>query len=574
MNYFFCLLATVVIEGVLLAVAPVAAQPLTFDRATTCASGDGDGGWGPSKLVVDTQGNTYVAGRFSGTIVLGSALLTATQTYAGNTIPSDNFVAKLDPAGNYLWAVQLGDNQSAVVSGLAVDAAGDVYLTGSFRSYSLRVGAAGPQLFNSSASGEGFVAKLSGTTGQTLWARRIGGTGHDSLGAIIINQDCDIYSLGSSGSPVADVGLFTLANPQSFLAKLSPAGTWLWARRIGSGPIGAGFLLLDRQGDLYVAGAFVGPSVTLGATTLTAQGVPGSPSPITGSDLFVGRVTDAGTWLWAVQGDAVTGQNIISLSGLAADGAGHLYVAGSYASTSARIGATVLPNLSNQYPQPNPLPPTPYTNNYYTDAFVARLNTATGAWEWAVRNGGPYFENASTPVVDSNGALYVLGSFNSATLTGTGQHLAQLNAATGAWGPIRSLAPVFARDMVLDGQRRLNLGGTFSSATATLGSFTLAQNGPGQATGFLARLAALPLTSRPTLPRLAGLEVWPNPVAGRAVQVQGPPPGESVQVFDVLGRVVATGRMPASGALHLSLALPTGVYVVRAGGQARRLVVE
>ena len=550
------------------------AQPLTFDRATTCASGDGYGGWGPSKLVVDAQGNTYVVGTFNGTIVLGNALLSATQTPPNRLFPSDVFVAKLDPAGNYLWAVQLGDNQSATVGGLAVDAAGDVYLTGSFTSYSLRVGAGGPQLFNSSARGEGFVAKLSGTTGYTFWARRIGGTGDDGLGSLAVNQAGDLYVLGSSGSLVADVGPFTLTNPQGFLAKLSPGGTWLWVRPVGNANASATHLLLDAQGGLYLAGRFQAPSVSFGSITLTTQGVPGSPYPTTGSELFVAKTDDAGNWLWAVQGDALTHLNLIDLLAAGLDGAGHLYVAGSYTSTAARIGTTVLPNLSNQYPQPTPAPPVPYTNNYFTDAFVARLNSATGVWDWAVRNGGPYFENAGTLVVDANGALYVLGTFNSATLVGTGQQLAQLNASTGAWGPMYSLAPVFARDMALDGQHRLNLGGTFSSATATLGAFTLAQNGSGQATGFLARIAALPLAGRATSQRPTRMEVWPNPVAGSPVQVQGPTAGQVVQVFDVLGRLVAGERMPATGPLRWSLTLPTGVYVVRAGSQARRLVVE
>jgi hypothetical protein len=223
-------------------------------------------------------------------------------------------------------------------------------------------------LFNSSAQGEGFVAKLDGTTGQWLWARRAGGTGHDSFGAVAVNTAGELYVLGQSGSTTADAGPFTLSGPQSFLAKLSSGGTWLWARRTGTGTARANSLLLDAQGDLYLAGGFTAPSATFGATTLTTRGVQGSPHATTGSELFVAKMTEAGAWLWAVQGDAVTNQNLVFLSSLVSDGAGHLFVTGRYLSTAARLGGTVLPNASDQYPPPiGPAPPVLYTNNYKAD---------------------------------------------------------------------------------------------------------------------------------------------------------------------------------------------------------------
>ena len=100
----------------LLATGGAQAQAPAFDRAVVCASGDGNygySGWGPIDVAVDAQGNTYATGRFIGTIQLGNTLLTAVQRSPGTTMPFDNFVAKLDAAGNYVWAVQMGDNQAA-----------------------------------------------------------------------------------------------------------------------------------------------------------------------------------------------------------------------------------------------------------------------------------------------------------------------------------------------------------------------------------------------------------------------------------------------------------------------------
>ena len=71
------------------------------------------------------------------------------------------------------------------------------------------------------------------------------------------------------------------------------------------------------------------------------------------------------------------------------------------------------------------------------------------------------------------------------------------------------------------------------------------------------------------------LRVWPNPARG-GVSVAGLPPGQSVQIFDLTGRLRLTATLPPSGPLELALpaTVGPGVYVVRGGGQSKRLVVE
>ena len=229
----------------------------------------------------------------------------------------------------------------------------------------------------------------------------------------------------------------------------------------------------------------------------------------------------------------------------------------------------MLPNLSQVQPPYNPQAP-PNPNYYYTDAFVSRVNAATGAWEWAVRYGGALDEAANGLLLDGQGHLLMFVDF----LLGpnNGQQLGQFDQATGAWQAGWTL-PARAR-AVLDAQNRLNLIGSIGVTPTTFGGLTLQPEGPTRGTGYLARLGALPLAARPALGAAAGLQVWPNPAGEGVVWVQGPAAGQAVQVLDVLGRAVAQGRMPAAGPLALPLALPAGVYVVRAAGQARRLVVE
>ncbi|MGI4869563.1 MAG: hypothetical protein ACRYFX_00110 [Janthinobacterium lividum] len=74
----------------------------------------------------------------------------------------------------------------------------------------------------------------------------------------------------------------------------------------------------------------------------------------------------------------------------------------------------------------------------------------------------------------------------------------------------------------------------------------------------------------------AGLALFPNPAHGGAATLTGTQPGAVVTVLDALGRPVASVIADAAGtaALVLPAGLATGVYVVRTGSKALRLLVE
>jgi hypothetical protein len=82
------------------------------------------------------------------------------------------------------------------------------------------------------------------------------------------------------------------------------------------------------------------------------------------------------------------------------------------------------------------------------------------------------------------------------------------------------------------------------------------------------RVVALPLAP-------AALALFPNP-ATRATTLVGATAGAPIYVIDALGCTVATTTADATGTAELPLptGIASGVYVVRAGGQALRLTVE
>ncbi|GAA4355480.1 hypothetical protein GCM10023185_18350 [Hymenobacter saemangeumensis] len=567
------------VAAVLLSLASASAQALTFDRAMTCASGPNDNNsYGPGRMVFDGQGNQYVIGRFGGSVLLGSTILSVSPNVVGL------FVAKLDAQGNYLWATQTDDNQDGYATALAVDAAGDVYVSGGFRAFSFRL-RPGVIVYNSSTNmAEGFVAKLSGSTGQWSWVRRVGGTRDDYINVLAVTPAGDLYVAGNSESQVNSFGPGVPLNlpnrsipgsggsiyRDAYLAKLSPTGTWLWARHVGNGNPYLGTLEVDPQGELYFTGNFT-DSVRFGSTRLFTRRLIGAPNPMS-YDVFVAKGSDSGAWHWAVQGDPLVQQNQLRASGGISDGQGHLYFYGSFEGPAARFGSFTLPNQSLQRP-PNPMSPL-YTNDFYSDAFIARFNLATQTWDWAISRGGPYSEYTTHVAADLQGRLYASGVLSSAPLQGGYQELAQVDAGTGAWRHTQALQPLYGAFLFLDRQSRLHLSSAFYTSSATLGNFTLNAAGPNQLTGVLARMTAGPLAALAPISRRPGLELWPNPASETStVKVNGPSPGQMVEVYDVLGRVITQCRMPANGPLNLPLlaTMPSGVYMVCSAGESCRL---
>lgn len=222
-----------------------------------------------------------------------------------------------------------------------------------------------------------------------------------------------------------------------------------------------------------------------------------------------------------------------------------------------------------------------------SDVVVAEIDSA-GTWQWATQGGGAGNEYIG-PVYSQGGRLYVTGVFNSSSVFGTIYNpstgpsdlmVAKLDTA-GSWQWVfRAGGPGndYARILGFDSQGRLHVAGGFDGASINLPPFTLAaQPVTTNYTLFVARLSGGALLSAGPPPSAASaFDVWPNPTTG-TVHIGGVRAGERVELFDVLGRAVGMGgAMPAAGSLVLALpaGLARGVYVVRAGARARRLVVE
>ena len=537
-----------------LAFCSAVAQAPTFDRAMAFGNLNTPGGSDVDQTVVDAQGNTYIVGTFGSTLRLGTATL-----YSNGG--SDAFVAKLDAAGNVVWAVNGGGSTTDYGRGIGVDAAGNVYVTGIFAGPTATFGSTTLRASNGGLF-DIYVAKLS-PSGTWLWAVQGGGGsgGEEYAQSLAVDGAGNAYITGTYSSASATFGSTVLTNTgptgsaEIFVAKLNAAGSWQWA--VSGGGSGADFaesIVLDGSGNACITGSTNSLNAVFGSVGLARTSL--------NSGLLVARLSAAGSWQWAT-GSGGTGR--ANGYDLTVDAAGNSFVAGQF-SGAATFGSARLTSIGP-------------TN---TDLVVARLDNA-GAFVWATAGGGSGTEIGHGVALDGTGSVYAGASFNSATLTLGSSSLTsagsfdalvgRLSAATGTWqGAVAAggTGPDQVQHLASGPGSTLYLTGNFADAPADFGSLRLLNNAGSLPTGFLARLIASPLSSKSASPKSA-FTLWPNPATG-TVRLLGPEPGQQVEVFTALGQHLSTHTQPRQG--PLPLVLPAGLYLVRSAGTSQRLLVE
>ncbi len=530
-----------------------------FTYAGVC--GEGTVGFGSglriAQTVQDAAGNSYVTGFFYDRATFGSFVLQG---------PGPNmFVAKLGPAGAVVWAVRVG---RASGNGIAVDVSGNVFITGNFKDTT----AFGPFNLTSTSTnyppaGNAFMAKLD-PAGTFLWAVRAGGNSGGSGYGIVVDTAGNSYVCGryTATFSTADFGPFRLTSNNNaeniFVAKLSSAGAFLWATGGGGNQGDDAFgIALDANGSTYITGCVrgaFGDVARFGTASVTIVG---------DEDIVVAKVSPSGVFQWAASGGGVTpdvGQRI------AVDAQGIVHVVGYFMSARPVFGPAI--TLS-------------HSNRGTFNAFVATL-TPAGTWQWVVQGGGPGDDYGYDLALDAAGNTYAVGScsyqatFGSTLLSTAGDQDLMVSkiSPTGAylWAmQAGGIGDDKATSAWLRPNGNLTLAGSTLSSLVIFGNQGFAGN-PNADTGFLASLAVGPLSAA-SARSVPALTLWPNPArSGEAVRVSGLLTRQPVEVRDVLGRLVLAGPTPVAGTVELLLpaSLGSGVYFVRSGEQVRRFVIQ
>jgi hypothetical protein len=190
-------------------------------------------------VATDSIGNVYAVGYIQGTF--------AGQIHAGGL--RDVAVLKYDPAGNLLWARQFGSDSEDFGRGIAVDAAGNVFVVGN---------SLGQLPLQPPAIGELFIAKFD-TSGNRLWIRQWGsqgdGANRDVGRGVALDAAGNAYMTGYIPRPYG--GTTPGGSGDGFAAKYDAAGNQLWFSRIrGLGPDDANAIAVAADGNtIYLTGS-------------------------------------------------------------------------------------------------------------------------------------------------------------------------------------------------------------------------------------------------------------------------------------------------------------------------------
>ncbi len=358
-------------------------------------------------IVVDSAGDVYVTGTFAGTTNFDPNGGDANVTASGQ---NDGFVAKYGPEGTLAWVADIAADSGSVDEGyaVAVDGSGNVVVAGSFQGTTTF----GQATLSAAGQSESFVAKLD-PAGQFLWARGTSGSGSSvaQTTGLAIDGSGDVISTGFyTGSIDVDPGAIgqTLAQASSralFVQALDPNGNLVWAEGIlGDDMIQANSIAVDVSGNLYLTGTFTS-DVTFGSgadtTTMSAGGY---------EDPFVLKLSASGQFDW-VNDLALTGFDFGQGSGVAVDGQGDVFVAGYYQGTM-----TVDPTN----------PSATVSSAGGDDAFVSEYD-AEGAYVAAQSFGGSNFDADFGIGVNNGGLLAIAGRYTGPAAFGSTTLPAQPN---------------------------------------------------------------------------------------------------------------------------------------------------
>lgn len=233
-------------------VAKIAPDGAAVQYATYLGGSSGDE---LNRIAVGDDGHVYVAGYTSSE---DFPVVAALQPAFGGGF-TDGVVAKLSPDGTrVVFSSYLGGVDRDTVVGLAVDAAGAIYLAGGTSSYDFPTRNA-YKPYNYTSYPDAFVTKLEPDGTALVFSTFFGGQGHDTAIDLSVDGAGQIHFVGQTESydfPLVAAIQEQVVGIDGFAAQLTPDGSTV----VRSTPIGgAGFdtaygLAFSPSGDVWVVG--------------------------------------------------------------------------------------------------------------------------------------------------------------------------------------------------------------------------------------------------------------------------------------------------------------------------------
>jgi hypothetical protein len=296
------------------------------------------------------------------------------------------------------WVRTFGSTGADSGNSSVIDAAGNVYTTGTFRgTFDADLGAGTTILTGNAGGGVDFYITKFDATGTFVWAKKLGGSDNDQAYSMTVDASGNIYLAGyfaylvdfDPNAGVHNMGAAGVGSQQGFLLKLDSNGNFVWSKELSTSNVAGNQVIVtsitvDANDNIIAGGYFKGVygDETVAFTSISAS-----------IDFFVVKYSSTGTYQWTKR---VGSSGNESVTGLATDSNGNVFVSGNFASVVDFDPSAVTQNLG------------PVGG---TDAFLLKLD-GTGSYQWAKNVGGLGEDYGRNVTVNSANEIYLAGNFN------------------------------------------------------------------------------------------------------------------------------------------------------------------
>ncbi|MDI1354465.1 MAG: SBBP repeat-containing protein [bacterium] len=476
--------------------------------------------WG-NACATNAGGDVFMGGFTDSNFGTVIATLGSHQSTFGGV--DEGFVVKFNSSGVRQWGTYYGGSNYDEIYSLAVNTAGDVYVSGSTDSNSGISTSGSHQSNYNGGTGDGFVAKLSGA-GVRQWGTYYGGNGYEDNYSCALDLNGNLYIAGNSdtngGTDIATAGNYQStfsggANADAYLAKFDPSGVRQWGTYVGGSGSEFGYCAADLNGDVYLAGYTETSTGTIIANSSAFQPNYGGGS----SDGFLIKFSSCSAPSAPVNttpaGNSALCGSVSTTLTVSGSGTITWYSAATGGSVAGTGTALVTPALN----------PGSYT--YYAEA----MDCATSASRTAVS-----LTVFTLPTVTASSNKTTICRGETATLSAGG-------ALTYSWSGTGSGASIAVTPST---PTTYTVIGTDAKACANSATVSITVNACTGIGGFE--------------PSVSDYKVYPNPSKGKFF-VNSPSKSE-VSIANVLGEIIYKGTLEP-GVNELSLGQAPGIYVVQ-----------
>ena len=336
-------------------------------------------------IAADGSGNVYLAGTTEATnfpVTSG-----AWQTVFGGI--ADAFAAKLNAAGQVIYATYIGGSGQETGTGVAVDPSGNAYVTG-YTSASFPTSTGAAQRLYAGGFSDAFLVKLNAAGSSAVYSTLLGGAESDTAEAVAVDTGGHACIAGYTNSTNLAVVSAIQAGPggegDALIACLSAdGGAWTMVSYLGGSNIDQAFALaIDTGGNLYVAGTTY--SVDFPVTPGVFQTINAG-----GYDAFVAKLSAGGGAL--VYATYLGGESSDAATTIAVGGVGDVWVGGYTTSTSFPLSGAWQSTEAGSF-----------------DGFLTHLSADASTLMTSSYLGGTDDDRVLGVVLDPSGLLFATGS--------------------------------------------------------------------------------------------------------------------------------------------------------------------